>query len=114
MFDYGFWVEVAKLLEIQFDFQVAFAFEGVRNGHIKAWRNLAKNAVKVVAVDFHETALFEFGQRRYWFTRKVCQQANNQWEFFFLDGVTYFNVIGNLYARRAITPDPVLKTIRHR
>ena len=61
LLDDCFGVEMFKLCEIEFDFQIAFTFESVGHLIVQAGGYLAHDFFEIVTIDFNETTVFHFG-----------------------------------------------------
>ena len=100
-----------ELGEIEFDFQIAFTFQGIGHGEVQAGGDLAHDFVKVIAVNFYEPTILHLGRRQQGLTTQICHQAHHKGQFLLFYRITDFNVIGNLDTRGAVASYPLLQTV---
>ncbi|MNY52784.1 hypothetical protein D3C86_1884870 [compost metagenome] len=86
-------MEVAELVEAQFDLEIGVALHGVGHGQLQARRDLAHDPVEVVAVDLDEAPFLELGRRHCRLPGQVRQQADHHGQLALLDRVTDLYVI---------------------
>ncbi|MNP33034.1 hypothetical protein D3C76_1262480 [compost metagenome] len=104
-------LEVGQAGKAQFHTDTAVVIDqAVVHLKLQARLHALKDFIEVVLVEVDELAFLELGQRLFRLTAEVSQHTRHERQFFLLDGVADFHVVGQLHPRCTNPVELMLRT----
>src|SRR5205814_10539098 len=95
-------IEIVHVIELHFDIDLAAVVRQlVVNAENRSGTDRSENVVEVVAIDLDKLPVLDLGKRLGRLPGEICENADNERQFFLLGGVADLDIISNLYSRRA-------------
>src|SRR5580700_4728921 len=69
-----------------------------------------EHAVKIVRIDLNKFTILECSERRLGLSGQISEHTHDERQFFQFDRIANFNVVGDVYARRADAIQFMLRT----